>query len=266
MVDSAVLIGAVGGGVGGALGAAVGWFVGKRLGKPGTRTANLAPILGVVAAIGGSMAARAVLAPSAENRIDASSPTLAILHRYYPDKYQRIVAVAKANPSDKIALHNAVAPIIGETVREHARQIDDASATRLFGLLVAEAKVMRDKAPAACISMLAGGSARVDLSTIMTPQMKRMDADTTAAVLEQIATRPVAPAQPLAPAQARALALSALDRLAPADKALVADMFAHARRPASDVESRTMCGFDIALFQDALNGPPGTVRALIAAR
>jgi hypothetical protein len=259
-----VLGGLVGAVAGGAIGAGLGIWAGKAFPRPGaTGKSRLPALLGAVLAVVGALGLSAVLRPSLERRLE-DNPTLAVLKQYYPDKYQQVIAAARSGPTGTAALHNAVAPIIGQTVHEHARQIDDDSAHRMFSLLVAESRLTRDRAPGACIGMLAGGTSQVDISSLMTPQMKRAEVENTAAVLKQIATHPAQPAQPLDHAEIKAMAETALAKLSPADQAMVNDLMSQSRGPSSIAEARAMCSFDIEMFQTALDGPPGRIRSLIA--
>jgi hypothetical protein len=254
------LVGAV---VGGAVGAGLGIGLGKR--KPAAAGGpRLSIVLGaglaVIGALGGAVALRAM----AGDALDRTNPTLAVLHRYYPAQYRQVVEATAAHPGDPIATRNAVGPAIAGLLRAHARQIDDASARRMFTLVVSEARILHDRAPGACIAMLSGGGAQVNVAALMTPQMRKADDDNTAAVLEQVATRPAAPATPMDRGQAGALAVEALRRL-PTDQRMVANMLlSEHRRPATASEAQVVCGFEINLFQAALDGPPSQIRALLS--
>jgi len=95
--------------------------------------------------------------------------------------------------------------------------------------------------------------------------MKQTDSKNTMIILQQVATRPAAPAVPLPPEAVRTLAVAALNDLSETGRQLVATVVRNGNKPATDAEAHAMCGFDINLFTAAMLEPKGTIRRLIAA-
>ena len=269
-MNGPVLLGVIGAAIGGALGGAGGallaWAIGKARGRAGAGRSRIAIATGIVcaAAVGGL--APKLLQPTIEQQLDQGNPLFATLHRHYPAEYAKIVETMKGGIPDNIAFHNQTAPVISQIVHSRIQQLDDDSASKLFTLAIEEATLLRDRDPISCLSLLAGGTTRIDLASVMPAEMKRHDEATSVAVLEQLATRPASPVQPLAAERQRELGVAALGSLSQGDRDLVAAQFQNRRQPANDAEARAMCLFNIAIFNTALNGPPGTIRGILASQ
>jgi hypothetical protein len=265
---NSILAAALGGAAGGVLGGLIGAVIKGAARKKNGWQSKVGTVLVIGFGIAGGRIGAEVLQPSLEDQVDKASPLYATLHQYYPTEYSQIVGSLKASQSgasDKLALENAVRPVLSDLVAKHRAQISDKNASDMMGVVVEEATIMRDRDPLSCAAMLNGGKTRISLADALPDSLKEKDLAVSAAVLKQVATAPAPQAPKLPDDQLKSLSLSALATL-PEDErqAIVAMQTAH-RQPATDVEAKGMCDFTISLVNKAMASPPGTLRAVIAA-
>ena len=258
------------GGVVGGVAATAGIGAWRRAtGKPapvGRARGRLGLVVSVFAVLGGRAGAM-LNQPSIESQIDKANPEMSALHRYYPAQYGQIVEAVKTNgrAPDAIVKVQAVAvPLISQIIASHAREIDDANSRDLFQVVAEEASLVGARNPTACVNLVQGRPAGVDISQMLTPALAAEEREVSVRVLEQIATRPATPAAPLSQAQAKPLAVSAFSQLSPQQRQAVQPILANPALAWTDEQKTAYCAFAVKLIQTAIAGPPGTVRRLTA--
>jgi hypothetical protein len=262
---NSILLGAIGGAIGGALGGLVGNGLGRAI-KPWNKQASrVSAVAAAILALCGARIAVFVGQPSIEGQIEQASPTLKVVHRYYPAVFQSIVAEAKTvDASDIVAVQNRIRPRLADLVGSHRGQMDDATTGELLQLTLDEATALQATSPQSCVGLLTDGKTTVDITKAIPPELIRRDGEVTARAIEQFATRPASPAAKLTDQEAAALARVAIGQLPPADRQVVAPLLVQQKPPATPDQARAMCTFYRSFFAAALNGPTGTVRRLLA--
>ena len=261
-----IVAGAIGGAAGGAIVTLLEAAWRKFRKEPAGKRSAIFNVLTVVFVIGGARLATIVGQPSMEEQVDRANPALAALHKYFPADYQKMMATVRAQGpgTDPALVHSKMLPYVSNLIAQHAGELDDQRSFDSFSLVVDEMRLLREKSPSSCVAMLNGTPLTVDLSTIMTPEMQKRDLANTAAVLEQVATHPAAPASPLPKTQITSLVTGAFAKLNKDQQIVVGPLLVAGRPPKTPAEEQAMCSYDIALFEDALAGPPGTLRGLLA--
>jgi hypothetical protein len=231
----------------------------------------------IAAAIGGSVGKSVVAsyfmpAPASQTAPEPTQPEVApeptqpewdAIQKYYPTQYSQIMNTAP-HTLDPIAMHNTVEPIIIKILADHQSQISDDNLEKSYSVFVSEAKVLRAKDPAACISLISGTSMPVYLNSIYPPDIIQNDIQTTTSDLIQIATQPAEAATPLSEDQFKTLVVNAFNALPPDEQAQAEPLIDKGGSPTTIKEDQSMCDLEINLFLNALSGPPGTLKSLLA--
>jgi len=257
-----VITAGIGAGVGGLLGRI---FDGMR-GKP----SHAAGILGILLALAGAFAAVRLtpptVPPSVEADLDAAGPAYKVIHRYYPEVFAQMAADARSvDPKDPIALQNKIRPHLSALVGAHRAEMDDTSVNALGRLMLEETQALQGPSPLSCVAILGGGGkTTVDMGSVFTPQMVRTDSEVTAAIIEQVATRPATPPAKLTDTETRALLDEALAPLSSDEQKAVMPLLLQQRTPATTEEARAFCAFYRSLFTTALRGRDQTLRRFLA--
>lgn len=217
----------------------------------------------------------AVSQPTIEQKLDRSHPIMVALHRYFPSDYENVIKmileqspngdVSELTKEDTDAINNKIFPFVSNVISKHKSQIDDAGVNAIFSVTIEEARLLRDGHPSSCLALFNGQPSQGDLASVMPPALSERDQAATAAVLEQIATRPAAPAIPMPKAQIAVLGRTAFNRLSMPEQDLVRRTLRSGNRPQGEPAMGAMCDFDIEIYEQALAGPPGTLRSLDAA-
>jgi hypothetical protein len=265
-----VLAAALGGGVGGGIGALIGTGFAALGGQSSATRSRVAGIAAMVCAVAGARFAPGFFQPSFEEQADSANPVVAVMHRYYPADYQQMIETIKstgeATGNDAAAIHAAMLPYVRRLIAAHVGNMDDQNARNTASLFVDETNLLGDKSPGTCVAMVNGKPSPVDLATLLTPELQQRDLANSAAVLEQVATHPIAPAAPLSGDALAQLSASAFSQLPSSQQDVVRRLASGGGQPETDEEMRAMCHFYTASMTAALRGPPGTVRALMATR
>lgn len=257
-----ILLAAVGAGIGGGLGGLIGMFVNMVRGKPSRIGAGLALAL---AFLGARLATFTLPPPRpVEAQLDAAGPAYQAIHRYYPEVFAQMAADAKTvAPGDSVALQNKLRPRLAALVAAHRAQMDDTSVNALGRLMLDETLALKARSPQACVAILGGGPAPVDIGMVFPPELARRDAEVTAQILTQVATRPAVAPPKLSDAETQALIGAALKELSADEQKLVTPLLQPQKTPATAEEARAFCAFYRDLFTAAMRGPDQTLRRFL---
>ncbi len=257
------------GALGGAAGAGLGGLLGLGFDRATGRGSQAPLILAVALAVGGAQlgALSGPKAPTVEADLEAAGPVYKVIHRYYPDVFAQMAADARSvDPKDNIALQNKIRPRLSALVGAHRAQMDDTSVNALGKLMLDETQLLQGPSPQSCVAILGGGGkTTVDMGAVFTPQMVHADAEVTAGIIEQVATRPATPPPKLTDEETRALVGQAMAQLSTDEQKAVAPLLQQQpRTPATAEEARAFCAFYRSLFTAALRGPDQTLRRFLA--
>jgi hypothetical protein len=187
-------------------------------------------------------------------------PTLKALHQYYPEQYQQVIAMLKAQqqtPSDKASMEDKVRPVIATLMARQAPKMNDENTLALFKLTVDEAQTMRAKSPDQCgRSLTGGGQFGVAAENILTKDEIARDMALSAKVLEQTATAPAPPPPKMDQAESMRLVRQSIDQLPKATQDNLIPMLRAGGTPHTPMEEAAMCDYTISLIQLALALPP----------
>ncbi len=200
--------------------------------------------------------------PTLEEQADKIA-TVKVLHQYYPQQYQQVMAMLKAaSPASagddqaKAAIEDKVRPVIASLMVQQAAKMNDDNAMALFQLTLEEAQTTRQKSPEQCGKMLTGGGQfGVAVETVLTKDEVQRDAALSAKVLEQTATAPAPPPPPMDRATTGALARKAIESLPAESKANLIPVLQTGGRPFGATQEAAMCDYTIALLQLMLAQP-----------
>lgn len=261
LIVTVVIAAGIGAGIGGLLGRAFDHLRGK--------PSHAAGLLGIALSLVGAMAAVRFtppsVPPSIEADLDAAGPAFKAIHRFYPDVFAQMAADAKTvDPKDPIALQNKIRPRLSALVAAHRAQMDDTSANALGQLMLDETQLLQSKSPQSCVAILGGGGATtIDMGSVFTPELVRHDAEVTARLIEQVATRPATPPDKLSDAQTQALVQQALKDLSADEQKVVTPLLQQQKTPSTPDEARAFCTFYRSLFTAAMRGPDQTLRRFL---
>ena len=202
-----------------------------------------------------------------EAQLDKVAPFKA-MHEHYPEDYAKAVAGINASKvKDQTAVTAAARPVLSAIIARQIKKVDEANMMRLMALAVREGSSLRDVKPGACVSLFTGSSSTEDYSKSMPAALVQEDLNTSAAILTQTATKPAAPAAPIDPKVMGDLSVKVLGMLPEDERTAILPLLSASKPPSSEIETRGMCDFYIALFSTALSEPePGkTLRAMVAA-
>lgn len=191
-------------------------------------------------------------------------PELAALKQYYPDQYSTLLA-QDHSATTSVAMQEAVETTIIKILADHIDQLNDDNVNKSTALKVAEIKAVRDQNPDVCIDLIFGIPMHVAANAVMPPDLIQKEHDLTTADLIQIATKPDTPATPLASDQATALIVNAFKALPSGEQAVAKPLIMASTLPSTIDEDQAVCDFYINLFTEALAGPPGTLKSMLAA-
>jgi hypothetical protein len=244
------------------------WLIQKLRGRPfngPSKWFSWLSIVAIIAAIGIARSSN-LFTPSLESQMDNGSPIFAVIHKYYPDEYAKLVSAIQSSQiptSDTTALRNLITPIVSQIIASHKRQIDGDNASALFLLLIDESKALRDQYPEACIQILSGGTTNVPLGSVYSPQLIQEDATVETKILVQVATNPAPPPTPLSQDQMVSLGQSALSTMTTEEKALVLPLLQNSKQPSTNAEYQAMCDFNINLFTNVFLNPGDFIRGFV---
>jgi hypothetical protein len=252
------------GALGGAeLGMACAWAAdyGRRTRRAWLRRYAIGLGLPLGAAIG---AALSVVQPP-ETWFPAASPALQALHDRYPGVVAQMAeAIQGVRRSDEGALQGKMRPILANLLAAHRHEIDDDSAVAIGQLMLDETQALREAQPEACVALLGGRHAGVDLRAMAGPELRRRDAEVTARLVEQLSTRPAPPPAPLSAEAGQRLTDHALAKLTSGERDAVTPLLLAHREPATPQEADVLCAFERARISAALDASPATMRSLLA--
>ncbi|MGA0600817.1 hypothetical protein ACO2Q3_08950 [Caulobacter sp. KR2-114] len=218
---------------------------------------------------GGLLAAAAALAlggcnflhrPTVEEQADKIA-TIKVLHQYYPEQYQQVIAMLKATPAPsgataQASVEDRVRPVITSLMARQAPKMNDENTLALFQLTVDEAQTMRQKSPEQCGKNLTGGGQfGVTAESVMTKDEIERDAALSAKILEQTATAPAPPPPPMDQAASTALVRQSISRLPQATQDNLIPMLRAGGHPSGALQEAAMCDYTISLIQLMLAQP-----------
>jgi hypothetical protein len=132
-------------------------------------------------------------------------------------------------------------------------------------LMLEETQALRQAKPEACVAALAGRPLGVDLRGVEGPDLRQRDAEVTAALIEQVASRPQPRPERLSPEEAQRLTDHALAKLTSGERDIVLPLLQPpGRTPASTAEADAYCAFQRARLGAAIDAPTGTLRSFLA--
>lgn len=189
--------------------------------------------------------------------------TVKVLHQYYPQQYQQVIALLKAaspaaagNDQAKAGIEDRVRPVVANLMAQQAPKMNDDNAMALFQLTLEEAQTTRQKSPEQCGKMLTGGGQfGVPVESILTKDEVQRDADLSAKILQQTATAPAPAPPPMDRAATGAMARKAIDGLPAQTKANLMPVLQTGGRPFGAMQEAAMCDYTIALLQLMLAQP-----------
>jgi len=199
--------------------------------------------------------------PTVEEQADKIA-TIKVLHQYYPEQYQQVIALLKASPTGagddaaRTSIENRIRPVITSLIARQAPKMSDDNTLAMFQLTLDEAQTMRQKSPEQCGQNLAGGGQfGTAAETVLTQDEIQRDVALSAKVLEQTAAAP-APPPPSMPAEATtAMARKAIESLPQATKDNLIPLLQAGGHPAGAMQSAALCDYTIALVQLILAQP-----------
>jgi hypothetical protein len=263
-----ILVAALAGAGGGAIGAGVAWAL-ERLLNRRPKWLTLIPVFLALLAVSLSR----TLQPSVEDQALAgldTFPSIRALKTHYPDDYSKLEAgVRAAVRADSLAASDAaIAGVLGEVLRRQRPKADAESSYALFQVSREEGSAIRAIDPEGCIAFMEGRGARQSLAKVLTPQIQARDAEATSRMLEQTASRPAPRSKPMTLDESARFAIQAVSTLPAQQQDVVIKILEEERAPATPVEVRAMCDFNIAVADAILSQPRAlagaTVRALWA--
>lgn len=200
--------------------------------------------------------------PTIEEQADKIA-TVKVLHQYYPQQYQQVIAMLKAaSPASaaddqaKAAIEDRIRPVIASLMAQQAPKMNDDNAMALFQLTLEEAQTTRQKSPEQCGKMLTGGGQfGVSVESILTKDEVQRDAALSAKILEQAAASPAPPPPPMDRTVTAGLARKAIDSLPAQTKANLMPVLQTGGRPSGAMQEAAMCDYTIALLQLMLAQP-----------
>ncbi|HEY0436428.1 MAG TPA: hypothetical protein VGC92_07305 [Phenylobacterium sp.] len=263
MNSGAILLALVGAGIGGGLGGLLGMVFNMLRGKPSPVGGVLAVVLGLIGA--GVATVTLPSRPAAmEAQLDAAGPAFQAIHRYYPAVFAQMAADAKTvDPKDSLALQNKIRPQLSALVAAHRGEIDDTSADALGRLMLDETQALLTRNPQACVAVLGGGPAGLDMGEALPTDLARRDGEVTAEILTQVATRPAPSPPKLSDAETGTLVAAALTDLSADERQLVAPLMQARKAPVGAAAARAYCAFYRNLLTTALRGPDQTLRRFL---
>jgi hypothetical protein len=217
-----------------------------------------------------ALAGLAVFAASAlaqertlEQIVEAGNPAAVAMHKYFPNDFDAMIAALKASPArDAVTVRATALPFVTRLIAAHSGQIDDAESAATLALTMDEMKAVREKSPAACLALVDGRAATVDQALIPADLQARY-ARNTAAVFEQIGARPAPPARPMGNDELSAFAQAGYRTLPQDTQALVLPLMG-GRAPQTYAEVHGMCDLYLAMLDQVVHGPSGSVRSFMA--
>ena len=251
---------------GAGLGGLAGWVVSDRWRtRRGHRRPGIRRVLAGTGVVIGAFVAAAVSAPPpGENELMAIGPAMTAIRTHYPGAFAEMRWAAKGvDPRDPVALQDRLRPLVAELIRVHRAEIDDASAQAMAGLMLDETEALRDAKPEACVAALRGRPLRVDLRSVEGADLRRRDAEVTAALIEQVATRPQPPPTRLTDEESQRLTEYALAKLTSGDREIVVPILQAGRQPSNPREAGAYCAFQRARLGAAMDAQPGVLRRLM---
>jgi hypothetical protein len=198
---------------------------------------------------------------SVQKQLDAQDPDIALLHRYDPGDYRKLVVAFRSAPSPAAAQGQIRRVILG-VFAQRARQVDDAVATREVTLWQTEAKYLRDRDPASCSKILTGG----DISGALAPDINKAGDELDEAIFRQLVQRPAPSAVRPSAEAVVALGRGVFAGLPPQEADLVQPLLVKSAEPVTEAEARAMCDYYIGLFGALLAAPKGFLRSYVTAR
>jgi hypothetical protein len=202
--------------------------------------------------------------PSLDVELERASPTLAAVHRYYPDAFAQMVVVADGlGPHDGVAMQNRVRPLVAQLVAAHRSELNDDTAAALGQLMLDETQSLEASNPQACVAILTGEPVQADMGLVVSRDLVRRDARVTAKLIEQVATHPASQQGRLTEAESQTLTDRALAKLPNGDQEAVTAMLTQRRQPGTTREAAAFCAFARARVSAALDGPQGVMRRLL---
>lgn len=258
-----IVVAAVAGAVGGLIGAGIARLLEKRLGRQ-PRWLLALPI-GV--AIFAASLARAMQPDPIDLVMADLDPTIQVIREHYPDSYRELEARLRAIPASGSAdaYRAAVAGVVGDLIVKQRGKADAESSYALHAAMRAEGAALAKVDAPACAAFLDGRDASRALAQVMTPELEAQDTQATSRLLAQAATKPATPSAPMSIDDLTKLSWAALSTLADKDQDLVVAMLREERLPATAVEHRVMCDFNLALADHILARPVAEGGALVRA-
>jgi hypothetical protein len=220
--------------------------------------------IGVGALLGAGLGAAVSLPGALGSELEAAGPALKAVHDRFPAAFAAMSAAGSMDHKDQAALQNSVRPLMVSLIQAHRREMDDDSATAVGQLMLDETEPMAVAQPEACVAILDGRPAGLDLRTLASPEMRRRDAEVTGRLVQQLAAHPATPPTRLSDEEALRLSDLALARLTSGERDTVTPILLEKRRPSTAREAGAYCAFQRARLGAALDGQPGTVRRLLA--
>lgn len=219
-------------------------------------------VLGAVCGL--VLAAPAMAQESLEQIVERSNPAAAAMHKYFPDDFAAMIAALKMLPTspDAATVRATALPYVTRIVAAHSGQIDEKEGMATLTLTMDEMKAVREKSPAACLALVNGQAATVDQTLIPAPLQARY-ALNTAAAFEQIGAHPAPPATPMTTAELGRFAKQGYDQLPAETQTMVGPLLA-GQPPQTYAEVHAMCDLYLAMLDNVLHGPAGSVRGFMA--
>jgi hypothetical protein len=266
----AIIQGAVLGAFGGALGAAVAWVL-EKLARRKLAWTKFLPMVGVAIAVA---AGRSVLNDPTETALRELDQieTVAALKAHYPQDYELLQRTVRNGNSSAsaIELQNSIRPIIAAVVQRQAPKASPDNAYDMMKLAADEATALKAVDPKACVVMASGAQADIDLSKVITGEVRRRDFEVTSRLLTQAATNPYPPAAPLNEKEAIDFAMAALNQIDQANRSETIALLDNLAARESGHENELLCDFYLAANRAVLSQPKAIagpkVRSLMATK
>lgn len=200
--------------------------------------------------------------PTVEEQADKIA-TVKVLHQYYPQEYQQVIAMLKAatppsaeDEKAKASIEDRVRPVVTSLMARQAPKMSDDNALALFQLTVDEAQTVQQKSPEQCGKMLtSGGQFGVSAESILSKDEIERDAALSAKILEQTATAPAPPPPAKDQAAITALARQAFAALPQPTRDTLLPVLQVGGQPSGATQQAAMCDYTIAMLKLMLAQP-----------
>ncbi len=210
--------------------------------------------------LGAAMGALVTMPRPADNRLDKAGPVFAAIRDHFPGAFEQMSAAAKdVDHADSVALQTTLTRLIDA----HRAEMDDDSAAAVGQLMLDETAALKDAKPEACVAALDGKPVGLDLRTVESPELRRRDAEVTAQLVQQVATRPAAPPKRLTADESERIGNYALGKLTSGDRDTIAPLLLDRRGPQTTREAAAWCAFQRARIAAAMDAPQGTLRRFL---